>query len=39
MPVNASDREEEYFARKEFEQLKKLEEKNRNERRLLKRRF
>ena len=31
MPVNASDREEEYFARKEFEQLKTLEEQNRNE--------
>ena len=31
MPVNPSEREEEYFARKEFEQIKKLEEKNRIE--------
>ncbi len=31
MPVNASEREDEYFARKEFEQLKNLEEKNRVE--------
>ena len=29
MPVNASEREDEYFARQEFEQLKKLGEKNR----------